>query len=202
MREIENTTRSHLIQLLGDCTSRLTPEQQRWIATWAVLKSAIDEYDTVGKPTMHHMQRRRLRFSKLPPEAGCGVWIGRYERSKWEPCWLCTPMLIHPKGRASSPHGSPASYFNSYVSTQVVGSLFIHVLRTPMPLIIQKFRFPSPVAGKLRRIWPPSQYSIAWPPRVMDDHDADLAADAVISFMRGTVHPTGTSRTPPFYLLG
>ena len=94
MRRIENATKPHLIQLLGNCPFRLAPEQQRWIATWAVLKSVVGEHDTFGKPSMHHMQRRKLRFSNLPPEAGCGVWIGRYQRSEWPPYWLCTPMLI------------------------------------------------------------------------------------------------------------
>ena len=48
-----------------------------------------------------------------------------------------------------------------------------------MPDLVEKWRFEARASRVLRRIWPNSGYSFAWPPPVMSDHDADYVASAL-----------------------
>ncbi len=76
-----------------------------------------------------------------------------------------------------------ATYYNSQSSTQVIGQLFIHVLRSPMPNLIPRWRFAPPDRGTLFRIWPPTQTSIAWPAKTMTDLDAVYTSNAFMNFI-------------------
>jgi hypothetical protein len=58
------------------------------------------------------------------------------------------------------------------MSTQVIGQLFIQIIRSPARDFIRGWRFSTPDKGALYRIWPPTGFSIPWPGRTMTDHDA------------------------------
>jgi hypothetical protein len=76
-------------------------------------------------------------------------------------------------------------FFNSHSSAQVIGQLFIHVLRSPTPDLIPRWRFATPNGGTLFRIWPPTQVSIAWPGKIMSDLDAVCTSNAFMNFVLG-----------------
>jgi hypothetical protein len=70
-------------------------------------------------------------------------WIGRFvsdktkpESERYHPKWESHPLLILPDRLAARRPNKVATYFNSHSSTQVIGDLFIHILRSPMPNII------------------------------------------------------------------
>ena len=77
-----------------------------------------------------------------------------------------------------------ATHFNSNVTTQVIGKLFMHVVQTPHPRLVTAFRFARPPHGSLIRIWPQnSAYSIAWPLGFLSESDVDRIADEIINFL-------------------
>jgi hypothetical protein len=183
-QNIEDRARPIMIPLITGQPARILPEQQRVIAAWAVLKAMVAEYDRHGWVTTHHMQRKRLMRTLLPPERGWVVWIGHYARSRWVPFWGSSPFLYLSKQQERRARADVrATHFNSHISTQVVGQLFIHVIRSPARSFVEGWRFSTPDKGALLRIWPPGGASIAWPGRTMTDRDADYAATSLKTFL-------------------
>lgn len=178
MKDIEDEAMPVLVPLIQGKRARLSPKDQQIIATWASLKSIISEYGLGGHVTVHPSQRRRMMRKGLPPASRWGVWIGYYERKKWVPEWIGRPLSILPEERFAKRSSRVPTHFNSNATTQVIGRLFIHVIHTPMPGLIERWRFSLPHGGSLFRIWPAAEYSINWPGQVMTDKDADVAATA------------------------
>jgi hypothetical protein len=119
-----------------------------------------------------------------PPAKSWGVWIGHYVRKTWLPYWGSSPFVILPDDVARKRANQSATYYNSQVSTQVVGQLYIQVIRTPPPDFVRVWKFSPPNRGDLYRIWPPVGHaSIVWPGRTMTDLDADYTIAAVRDFL-------------------
>jgi hypothetical protein len=77
------------------------------------------------------------------PEQNWGVWIGRFvtdprkpESERYHPKWESHPFLLLPDRIAARYPNKEATFFNSQSSTQVIGEIFIHILRSPMPNLI------------------------------------------------------------------
>jgi hypothetical protein len=197
MRErVENVARPVMIPLIeGDRflrgeTTRIPPHQQKIIATWAVLKAIIAEYDSHSWVTTHHTQRKYLRRMIAPPPHGWAVWIGPYLRVNWPTHWGSAPFLyLSPKQEARRGSNVMATYYNSHASTQVIGKLLIHVIRSPAHDFIERWRFTLPESGSLFRIWPPSDFSINWPGQFMNDRDADYVASALYNDLMDRISP-------------
>ncbi len=94
MKKIEDQARPIMIPLIVGHESRIYPADQAIIATWAVLKSMVSDFDREAHVTVHHTQRRRMKTRHLPPQRGWGVWIGHYERKNWKPQWISQPLLL------------------------------------------------------------------------------------------------------------
>ncbi len=189
MRRLENQARRIMIPLIegtsllkGD-TVRLTPHDQQIIATWAVLKAMVSEFDPQGWVTTHHLQRRFMKERLRPPE-GWVVWIGPYLRVKWVPHFLSFPFLyLSPKQELRRGSNIRATYYNSHITTQIIDKMFIQVIRSPARNFVSRWRFTLPHKGSLFRIWPPTGVSIMWPGQFMTDRDADYTAGAMYSFI-------------------
>jgi hypothetical protein len=183
-KHIEDLARPVMTCLIRGHQLRLSPDQQKHIAAWAALKAIIAEYDSQGWVTTHHTHRKHLMRAFTPPLQGWTIWIGNYVRDKWVPHWGSMPFLVVSNKQALR-MGSDrtATYYNSHVSTQVIGQLYIQVIRTPSREVIDRWRFTLPEKGSFFRIWPPSGISISWPGRVMTDRDADYVMGALYEFL-------------------
>jgi hypothetical protein len=176
MKTIEDHMRSIFEPLAHGNKSRLTPWEQKIIATWASIKTVIADYGPNGHVTTHHMQRKYLKAKNEPPKRGWSVWIGCYKRKDWVVEWMSRPLLIISPKQAARRDYKQATYFNSNATTQILGQLFISVIHSPDCRLVEGWRFALPHNGTLFRIWPPSQLSIAWPGRMLNDADAGFAA--------------------------
>jgi len=183
--------RSQFLSLLSRGEScRIFPADQTRIAAWAALKAMVAEWTIRGHATTHHMHRKYLMRHRLPPKKGLGVWIGHFitdksKRERYYPLWEAHPYLLLSDNLAVRRPYREAPFFNSQSSTQVIGQLFIHVLRSPMPDLIPRWKFAMPNGGTLFRIWPPTQVSIAWPGKTMSDMDAAYTSNAFMNFVLG-----------------
>lgn len=195
MRQIENRARPVMMRLIdgqsflrGE-TAQITPEQQKIIATWAVLKAMVAEFDQHGWVTTHHMQRKYFLRTQSPPK-GWTVWIGPFLRGNWNPHWISHPFLFRsPKQEVRKGPDVAATYFNSGISTQIIGQLFIQVIRSPSHTFIEGWRFSLPDKGSFFRIWPAANYNIAWPGQFMSDRDADYVSGAAYNFIMEAITP-------------
>jgi len=170
-------------------TTLIHPAQQRIIANWAVLKAMVAEFDPQGTVTTHYMQRRFFK-AKLTPPAGWAVWIGPYLRGNWVSHYGSTPFLyLSPKQEMRAGPNVRATHHNGHITTQVVGQLFIQVIRCPYRSFIERWRFATPDKGSFFRIWPPSGTIINWPGQFMSDRDADHIASAMYNFLMAGTAP-------------
>jgi hypothetical protein len=187
MKSIEDAAKPVMKTLIEGGDLRISPADQEKIATWAVLKAMVSEFDTQrkGKPCLvHHKHKKYLMEHSRAPLKGWGVWIGHFERKEWIPEWISRPMLLLPDNVAAKRLSRKATYFNTNCITQTVGKLFIVVIHSPMPTLIPSWRFATPQGGMLFRIWPLGEVSLKWPGTAISDHDADYAADALAAMVR------------------
>lgn len=199
MRRIEDNARHAMPPLIQGQSIRVSPEAQIAIATWAVLKTMIAEREKDSYVTSHHMHRSYFMRHKRPPSKGWGVWIGSYERGNWLAEWISTPLLLLPDKVMAKRSSRQATYYNTKATTQVTGKLLIHVIHSPMPGLVPRWRFALPDGGTLFRIWPPASVSIKWPAKFLTDRDADLVANALAAFVfdsavRGRTHASAPSK--------
>jgi len=165
------------------------------------MKAMVAEWSIRGHITTNHMQRKRMMWRQLPPDRGWGVWIGRFvtdpkkpEEERYHPKWESHPFCLLPDRLVTVRPNKIATFFNSHASTQVVGELFIHVLRSPMPNLIPRWTFAPPNGGMLFRIWPRTETSIVWPQQAMTDLDAVYTANAFMNFMLGIQRKAGIGK--------
>jgi hypothetical protein len=194
MRRIENVSRLVMIPLILGTKCRVSPNQQKIIASWAILKAMIAEFDVHGHATTHHTQRKSMMKNQSMSMDTWTVWIGHYIRNRWVAYYGSIPFLYLSDKQLAKRTNMRATYYNSNISTQVVGQMFIHVIRSPASRFIKRWRFSTPDKGSLYRIWPPSQFSVTWPSNSMSDRDADYAASALANFFEDIV---AKRRTPP-----
>jgi hypothetical protein len=180
MRDIENAAKPIMVPLILGHESRLFANHQKIIATWAVLKAMIAEYDprSETKVSVHHAHRTYLMKHLAAPK-GWAVWIGSFERREWPPEWVGRHLLLLSENAFAKSGGREVTHFNVSSTTQVVGKLFIIVIHAPLEGGIDRWRFSPPEGGTLFRIWPPTITSIKWPDCPLSDQDADYAAQAL-----------------------
>jgi hypothetical protein len=181
-RDIEEPAMPVVTALIEGRSMRLTPEEQAIVASWATLKAMVAEYDLNGHVVTHHMQRKYLMKHHRPPMEGWSVWIGHHIRTpggKFH--WGSFPALILPDRVVArrKRKGRKATYYNSGATSQLIGQLFIQVMRAPHRGLISKWRFGTPNGGTLFRIWPPSGASVVWPGKSMTARDVDYAVGAL-----------------------
>jgi hypothetical protein len=187
MSRLENLARPIMISLIKGEKIRLSPHHQAIVATWATLKAMVAEYGDSEYVTTHHMQRKYLMRHRSPPATGWAIWIAHFHRQIWGPHWLSRPFLAVSDERIARYPGGLAPYFNSHSTTQVIGQLFIQIVRSPVPNFVDRWRFSLPRGQALFRIWPPSGYSIPWPAGTINDGTAQYIGDAVKEFLARVV---------------
>ncbi len=162
--------------ILGQQT-RLFEKDCETIATWSVLKSMV-----VHSKIVHQTRRKHLRAVKRPPK-DWAVWIANYERQTWQTEWLSWPVSVR-EGAENAPR-RPSAY-NAHITIQIIKNLFIHVTNLPYEDFGTRFRFRRPDGSPLAlvRLWPFAGTSIVWPQKALDDDDAMLASEAVLSRLK------------------
>jgi hypothetical protein len=180
--KIENPSIPLLKKLIqGQYNGRLFPNQQKMIASWAVLKAIVSQYDIGENVTVPAEDRTFLMNNHYPPLEGWGVWIAHFShhpKRAHPSSWVAVPFYMPARDEPPSIDGRPP-YYNSAAFTQIIGELFIRSIHTTFPNFARRIRFPLPDGGTLLRIWPPSEISIAWPQRPISDNDAHAASWAV-----------------------
>jgi hypothetical protein len=182
-KQIDERARPIMIPLIKGDAVRLSPDQQHVLAAWAVMKAMVAEYGESECVTAHHTHRKYLMRTKLPPKKGWSVWIANYVRKDGPVHWLSTPFLLLPDRLVAKRVDRRATFYNSQVSTQIVGQLFIQVIRSPHPRLATLWRFSLPRGQSIYRIWPPTSYGIRWAAGTIDDASADRLVGAIKEFM-------------------
>jgi hypothetical protein len=178
MRSIEDQAKPILAPLILGSAATLTTHDQAVIATWAVLKVMVAEYDRNFHVSTHWTHRRWIKDHKSVPR-GWGVWIGHFQRTNWKPEWISSAFLLQTPRMIDRYGIRMPTFYNGSAVTQVIGNLFIQVIHFPMPdTLIRRWKF-SPTEGSIFRIWPQTPYLLRWPHKVLSDNDADRIANAV-----------------------
>jgi hypothetical protein len=168
-----------MIPLISGAPFRLSPDQQKIVATWASLKAMVAEYAVSESVTTHHMQRKYLMDHCLPPKED-----GPFGLHIIAPIlWSSSRFLVLPNHLAARRPNRRATYYNGVATTQIIGQLIIHVIRSPHPRLATMFRFHLPEGQSIFRIWPPTSYTLTWPVGTIDDASAGYIAEAMRNFL-------------------
>jgi hypothetical protein len=95
-QQIENRARPIMILLIKGQHVRLSPDQQKIIATWAAMKAMVAEYGELESVTTHHAHRKYLMRHRLPPQRGWSIWIAHYRQQNAPVLWFASPFLVLP----------------------------------------------------------------------------------------------------------
>ena len=182
-QNIDDRARPIMIPLIQGQRVRLSQDQQRIIATWAAMKAMVAEYGESEYVTTHHTQRKYLMKHHLPPKNGWSVWIAHYYSVNAPMLWFASPFLVLPEQTVARRRDRRATHYNGHTSTQIIGQLLIHVIRSPHPRLARMFRFHLPHKQAIFRIWPPTSYGLTWPASTIDDASASYIAEAVREFL-------------------
>jgi len=202
MRELDEKVEAVAARLMRlppeeDRPFRVSEDDQKIIATWAIMKVMVVHHNIV-----HHTQRKQM-LAKIEPPDGWGVWIGYYKRGgKWNGEWLPRPFSVLPD-EILAQRRSKIEKANSLATTIVFQNLFFHVAYCRDRRFVTKWRFSGniaggPIRGNLYRIWPPLGHSIVWPGKVLTDQDAAVISDAILNGVMTVARRLGlVPATPP-----
>ncbi|MEX2615944.1 MAG: hypothetical protein WD767_07600 [Alphaproteobacteria bacterium] len=191
MRELDQKAAPVLELLFSGRCERLTTEEQSIVASWASMKAIVAEYENPEEISTHHMHRKRFFRRQLPPEKGWAVWIGYFPRETFEPKYFTAPFLYVRPEILAKRVSTRANYFNSAITTLVIGLLFIQVLWAPKRFGVHDIIYPVfPEGGMLQRIWPPNKYSLKWPPAHLSTLDANTATVSLRNIISGNAKNT------------
>ncbi|MEA1673977.1 MULTISPECIES: hypothetical protein [Nitrospirillum] len=179
MKNIEDRAKPIMIPLMQGQSLRIAPDAQSVIAGWAAVKATVAEHISIGDVTTSQAERDLLRQTGLPPHHGWAVWIGHYERSAWQAYLGSNAFLYLPGPENAHLLGTSPTEYNGQASFQILKNLFIYVMRCRDLEFVERWRFDVTASRFLRKIWPPSNLSIKWPPPIMSDVDADYVASAL-----------------------
>jgi hypothetical protein len=176
MNDIEKQARRAVEPLLGDWLVHLSEDDQKAIATWAILKVMVVHHRFV-----HHAQRKQMMNKRVPPKYW-SVWIANDERENWRGQWLTRPLSVRP-GESRRREDHKPAVPNSHATTQIIKNHLIHVIKLPVENFAARWRWTdrhgAPFKGTLLRIWPPSGQRIVWPTKALSDLEAGTLADAL-----------------------
>lgn len=187
MSRLEKRSRAALTPLVDGIPTRLTKQDQFTVATWCALKTMVAEFDDPSRVTVNPMQRQLMYQKERPPRKGWRIWIGHFDRKEWPTRYINNTLSILPGSPPPNWADQCVKRYNTQSATQVIGKLFVHVVHSPYIELVNRWVFPPPAGGRLRQIWPLTEYSILWPPPALTDDMADLAARAFLEFCRQAV---------------
>jgi hypothetical protein len=179
MKDIDDAAKPIMLPLILGKETRLTPNQQRVVATWAVLKTTVANHNAVSRDHLQIMYDQHV-----PPPESWGVWIGHYERQSWDGEWLTRLFTVLPNDVYQAMQSPYVDHSNGSSTTFVVNKPFVVVGQTPDVHFGHRWNFDghAPLMSKLRRIWPPvREASIRWSPATLTDAEAIYATDALIN---------------------
>lgn len=166
---LEEELKPTLVVLVQGHSIELTPWKQRRLATWATKTAMTAEFLKPKHAGIKFEERERLRLHR-EPSANFDVFVGHYHGR------LFNTSMAHHSGhfRYSEPvpneRTGPA---NSQATIILLGALFIQVTSTELENA--RFNLKDEKISKLRRIWPPSDNILVWPPvRTLSDDDISI----------------------------
>lgn len=176
MRELEDKVEPQISSLIESKPVRLSPEQLSAIAVWGAMKSIVAEYEDPVAASVHHTHRKMLFRKQTLPTDSWAVWVGSLPRNDRTPIYYATPFLVLDSDVLTKRNTARATYYNGCITTLVLGDFLIQVIHAPKEFSLPRRwiypRFPS--GGALRRIWPPTEYSLAWPTAPLNRRDFEI----------------------------
>jgi len=129
--------------------------------------------------------------ANLDPPRKWKIWIGNYDRGKWEGIWSHTTVPILPAEEKWPDHSDlDICPPNTQSSTIIAGKLFIQILSSEIAAMVRR----QSINGEmLPIIWPYKRSPLSWPPPLtVTDADAEAIALALATRAKNT--PPATRR--------
>ncbi|MPY70146.1 MAG: hypothetical protein GEU92_08665 [Alphaproteobacteria bacterium] len=170
MSTLEDELKPTLANLVLGKTITLSEWQRRRLSTWAVKTAMTSEYIHPPTVAIPFDMREHLRLHRQPHER-FDVWIGFYNGKG---------RLLgseHHSGEFSEPGTEPTGVPNTQATTIGLGQIFFQIAYCGVPQA--RFHLKNEKISKMRRIWPPTEGEMMWPPFLV------LDADDITIILRG-----------------
>ena len=179
MSKLQEQAKSILLPLILGQPAVLNQNAQECLAAWIAMTVVTAEFFYPSTTAISSDQRYSLYHHQRPPTDGWKIWIGRYQRGKWQGYWAKNSQIIISEEDTSPPSDIEVPPPNTQTTTLVVGELYIHVFSCPSVWVVDRIGLTSKGAEKIAQIWPIQESMIAWPISLMSDLDADNFASAI-----------------------
>lgn len=178
MSKLQEAVKPVLLPLINGKHCTLEPRwQQSTLAGWAAMSVMAAECiaDRIAIP---QIDREYLKGHRRPPQQGWRIWIGNFKRGDWPGYWAHNLFSFTEEELAKGTYRASEKP-NTQTTAYVVGQLFVYVFSSAIPEVVTLWRFDGRADTLLRRVWPPNDLDIGWPPsETMLDRDADSIAAA------------------------
>jgi len=165
---LEEELKLRLTSLVIGMPLTLTPWDQRRLATWAAKTAMTAEFLHPKSAAITFEEREYLRLHREPPKA-FNVWAAHYNGSRYKTemhhhsVYLSAGVSIPPKTKTP----------NTQTTLLGLGQLFLQVSSSSWDGLQINLKDES--VSNLRRIWPPRDVDLTWPPPAsLGDQDIDF----------------------------
>jgi len=162
MSQIEDKSKSVILDLQSHADIILSVEDQRKLVAWIALMTIISEFTDMPYKAIPSSDRKYFYENKIPP-SNWEIWIGKYAGQEWKLRYshkgLKTPDFDIEKFDVEKTKVQWQS------STFVVGGLMMHVISTSCKFL-QTLKIEY---SRLTKIWPPISNPIHWHDVVIHD---------------------------------
>lgn len=161
-REVEDKAEGARLGMMlrpsdGSQRYRLSPREQRAIATWAAKVALFEPYMRIPRGDAQPRDLADFNTHLRPPRT-FGVWLGAHGGTG-----SVYSSFLHGDATITTTLRDPPRVYVGEVLTFHIGHVVLQVFKahTTRPHTVQS---PDPLGGALLRIWPPRRAAIVWPP--------------------------------------
>ncbi len=183
MSALQSATKPILIPLMDGVKTALTRKEQSILSSWVSMFVMVAEFQQPDGVAIPDETRRLFKKTQLAPD-NWSIWVGIYERQKWNGVTVHSTISVSSAKDGiypSKPDGSPRP--NTHATTVVIGKLYVHVMGSVFPEFARKQRLDR--AGfPMTRLWPRGVRPFSWASPALSDDHAYRIATALIDFYR------------------
>jgi len=185
MGGIQNAAKPFLIPLFNGDACVPNDRVQTVVSAWIAMATMTGEHLSRDKKRIAISQSdRNWLMNRQSAPSDWYIWIGRYERQKWQPQWVKASFPVlnteYIPDAVTLDDRRPTLQTTAFT----VGQLFAFAMSCHFPEIPRGWDWRTATGARtlLKRVWPLEECTLSWPPFTMTDSDAGSFSGAVIRY--------------------
>lgn len=181
MSRLQSRAKPILIPLVVGDKIVLDRFKQETLTAWIAMAVMCSEFFQAGRAAISPLERERF-YKTTTIGKNWKIWIGNYQRGDWVGHWVHLVSSVGAEDSLPYPTAGGRPQPNTQSTTMVVGQLYINVVSSAVPELIERWDLSEHGTRILARIHPVQETFIAWPISILSDKIADGFAAAFYNF--------------------